>query len=159
MPYPRKHVWKPPVKCVLEYNIYIHEAYAGQTTYPDLTTFVRADLCGIAHVAKWEMYDLHDLAHASRVDSVVQVPRYIEKQTRILQFWDRRFCRNSYLRVLLSVCPHGGCRSATPLGTTACSFTRVNRVMKISLCAEPVFEGDNVWQLWKEMDQFIKCIL
>ena len=33
--------------------------------------------------------------------------------------------------------------------------------MLVSLCAEtikPVFEGDKIWQLWKEMHQFIECI-
>ena len=37
---------------------------------------------------------------------------------------------------------------------------RANRVMLVSLCAEtikPVFEGDKIWQLWKEMHQFIEC--
>ena len=34
--------------------------------------------------------------------------------------------------------------------------------MLASLCAETVklvFEGDKIGQLWKEMHQFIKCIL
>ena len=33
--------------------------------------------------------------------------------------------------------------------------------MLVSLCAEsiaPVIDGDKIWQLWKEMHQFIKCI-
>ena len=62
-------------------------------------------------------------------------------------------------RVLQVVCPHQGIGRQLPL-ELQCSYQ--GQQGDVSLCAEtikPVFEGDKIWQLWKEIHQFIKCIL
>ena len=49
----------------------------------------------------------------------------------------------------------------TPLGTSSVAI-RVNRVMvsqSVRETIKTVFEGNKIRQLWKDMHQFIKCML
>ena len=77
----------------------------------------------------------------------------------ILIFISWKLCVILRSRVLRVVCPH------YIIGDSPCNYSvaiRVDMVMLGSLCAEtekPVSEGDRIWQLWKEMNQFIKWIL